>query len=120
MAEEDVRVLVVEDDHDLRQAISMALEVAAFVPLQAPDGEVAIEVATHNRIDLAIIDMALPGMNGYDVARQLRQSHPDAVLVAVSGKQRLVDLVGHCFHASIPKPFDMETLVSTCRRLLAK
>ena len=67
------RVLFVEDDSKIRQVISASLSDEGFEVVEAPSGEFAIAEVDLTALDLAIIDLRLPGINGIDVVRNLRQ-----------------------------------------------
>ena len=81
------RVLLVDDHRDSRRMLGMMLELSGHHVLEAGDGGAAVSMAMSERPDVAIVDIALPGIDGYEVARRLR-AHPgtrDIVLVALTG-----------------------------------
>jgi signal transduction histidine kinase len=82
-----LRVLVVDDNVDSADTMSMVLELKGAVTRTARDGHLALEAAAEFRPDVILLDIGLPGMNGHEVARTLRrQPHGrDVLLVAVSG-----------------------------------
>jgi DNA-binding response OmpR family regulator len=67
--------------------LSLLLESEGFVTRIAFEGEGAIAIAADFHPDLAVIDIGLPGMNGFEVARRLREMSPNMVLIALSGWQ---------------------------------
>src|SRR5213076_3247950 len=73
MATTDVRqtVLVAEDDEDIRTLVAYRMEKAGYAVLQARDGEEAVSLALEHRPDLAIIDVMMPRLDGYEATRQL-------------------------------------------------
>jgi len=75
MATTDVRqtVLVAEDDEDIRTLVAYRMEKAGYAVLQARDGEEAVSLALEHRPDLAIIDVMMPRLDGYEATRQLRE-----------------------------------------------
>jgi CheY-like chemotaxis protein len=80
------RILIVEDNEDARQMLQLLLVLAGHDVHAAGDGPSGIEMATLKRPDIAVIDLGLPGMDGYEVARRLRGGpHPDLRLIALSG-----------------------------------
>jgi PAS domain S-box-containing protein len=81
------RILVVDDNTDSAQAIEMLLELAGHHVEVAHDGLLALDVARRLHPDVVLLDIGLPGMNGYEVARQLRSlpEFRDTVLVALTG-----------------------------------
>ncbi len=66
------RILVVEDDLDNRRIVVKVLTSAGHRTLEAPDGSTAIAVARRERPDLIIMDLALPGMDGWEASRRLK------------------------------------------------
>ena len=66
-------VLVADDDPDILQLVAFRLERAGYAVVQAIDGEQALRVATELEPDLAVLDVMMPKLTGYDVTRRLRQ-----------------------------------------------
>ena len=66
------RVLVIDDGADLRESMSILLELLGHAVLTAPDGRSGIELARRERPDLALVDLGLPDLDGCEVARALR------------------------------------------------
>ena len=80
------RILIVEDNEDARQMLQMLLILAGHEVHAAGDGPSGIEMVTRTRPDIAVIDLGLPGMDGFEIARRLRSGpHGDLRLIALSG-----------------------------------
>ncbi|UQA57193.1 response regulator [Polyangium aurulentum] len=82
-----LRVLVVDDNHDAADTLAMLLEMMGHDVKTANDGLEAIKVAKSELPQVVLLDIGMPGMNGYDVARKLREQ-PETrgvVLVAMTG-----------------------------------
>jgi CheY-like chemotaxis protein len=81
------RVLIVEDNADSREMLKALLTLEGHEVFEAVDGPSAIEVMARERPDIAFIDIGLPGIDGYEVASQVRaQPHgADVYLVALTG-----------------------------------
>jgi signal transduction histidine kinase/CheY-like chemotaxis protein len=81
------RVVVVEDNPDIRETLCMLLHLWGHEVAIANDGRSGVDRVLEERPDVALIDVGLPGMNGYDVARAIRKSIPDGAirLIAVTG-----------------------------------
>jgi PAS domain S-box-containing protein len=82
-----LRVLVVDDNHDSAESLAMLFELTGHETRTVNDGLEAVEAAEKFRPDVVLLDIGLPKMNGYEVARRLRQ-HPWAktvLLVALTG-----------------------------------
>ena len=88
------RVLLVDDHRDSRRMLGLMLELSGHQVLEAGDGRAAVSLATSERPDVAIVDISLPGIDGYEVARRIR-AHPgtrDIVLIALTGYGHEEDL----------------------------
>jgi signal transduction histidine kinase len=83
------RVLVVDDNADIRDSLRMLLHMWGHDVSVAATGEKALELALHEHPDVALVDIGLPGINGYDVARQIRRASgswdSSIKLVAITG-----------------------------------
>jgi signal transduction histidine kinase len=80
------RILLVEDDHDAREALRALLEVEGHRVAAAVDGLAALELAASFQPEFVFIDLGLPGLDGFEVARRLRASGAkDVCLVALTG-----------------------------------
>lgn len=82
-----VPILVVEDDRDGRAALSELLRLWGYDVTMADDGVAGVAHAEEHRPAVALVDIDLPGLNGYEVARKIRDAHPDdtPLLVAMTG-----------------------------------
>jgi DNA-binding response OmpR family regulator len=116
------QVLVVEDDPDLRLLLRTVLQDAGFEVEETDSGPSALEALDGRPVDLVLLDLGLPGLDGHEVLRQLRVG-PDALLthlathpgVAVSREQFLREV----WHSRRPWQ-DPETVTEHVRRLRAK
>jgi CheY-like chemotaxis protein len=111
------RVLVVEDDADSREGLRNLLEVWGHDVIVAENGISGIEKAIEGRPDIALIDVGLPGLDGYAVALRLREllGNDEIFLIALTGyaepEDRLRALESG-FHAHLPKPINYSRLSS--------
>jgi PAS domain S-box-containing protein len=109
------RILVVDDNRDAAQSLSLLLNTVGHAVSLAYDGHAALEAALAERPEVVLLDIGLPGMDGYTVARALRQ-HPGLEkthLIALSGYGRQVDReqarkAG--FNGYLTKPVDFDEL----------
>jgi CheY-like chemotaxis protein len=119
------RVLVVDDNADAREAMKLLLEDEGHDVRSAGDGPTALESARSFRPEVVLLDIGLPGMDGYEVARALR-SEPGserALIVAVSGYGQADDrersrVAGFDHH--LLKPVTPERLLEIVRRPVPK
>jgi signal transduction histidine kinase/CheY-like chemotaxis protein len=108
------KVLVVDDNQDACEMLESALRHAGHLPAVAVNGPDAIERAAEFRPDVAVLDIGLPGMNGYELARQLRAAHPGIRLIALTGYSQTKDLEAAAlagFDAHCAKPITMPLLL---------
>lgn len=120
-------VLVVDDVADTRRLMRRVLERAGLRVAEAATGEQAIDVIARERPDLVVLDLRLPGISGFDVARWVRAS-PDSViartvLLACSAsvqpevEREALDAGADSFEG---KPFDIASFVDRIRQLIAQ
>jgi PAS domain S-box-containing protein len=107
------RVLVVEDNDDAREMLRNLLHLFGHEVHEACDGAAGIELARRLRPDAALIDIGLPGIDGYEVARRIRGDVPAARLVALTGYGQPEDrerALAAGFDVHLVKPVDPEQL----------
>ena len=112
------RVLVVEDNDDAREMLRNLLDTFGHEVHEASDGAAGVEEARRLRPDTALIDIGLPGMDGYEVARRIRADIPGTRLVALTGYGQPEDrerALAAGFDVHLVKPVDPDQL----QRLLA-
>ncbi len=82
-----LRILIADDNRDICETCATLVELWGHEPHVAADGMEALDLVDKVRPDIALIDIGMPGMNGYEVARRIRQSPhgKDVVLIAVTG-----------------------------------
>jgi two-component system OmpR family response regulator len=118
----EVRVLVVEDDRSARELLVAILDNDGYDVRAVSDGAAALEAAATFRPDLALVDGGLPGMNGSEVARRLRQGG-NVPIIFVTGADAAADIhAGFRMGADdyILKPFDPEELSWRVRAVLRR
>ena len=85
-------LLFIEDDHDIRAALRLALEDEGYKVLEAPDGTSGLRVFSVETVDLVLLDLRLPDMSGFDVCRELR-SKSLVPIIMVTAQTDTHDLV---------------------------
>ena len=111
------RILIVEDNRDAREALRILLGLAGHEVHEAQDGPSGVETAARLKPDLALIDIGLPGIDGYEVARRIRATETERGarmrLIAISGYGQPEDrrrALQAGFDAHLTKPVGMERL----------
>lgn len=115
-----MRILVVEDDVQLARQVASALTEAGHDPVIVHNGERALDKAKETPFDLIVLDIILPGMDGFDVLRHLRLQHMASRVLMLTARGEVKDRVtGLQLGADdyLPKPFAMRELVARVRAL---
>jgi DNA-binding response OmpR family regulator len=116
------RLLVVEDDLDIQATLHNLFAVEGYHVLLAPSGSAAIEMIQHEHVDLMVLDLMLPDMNGYEVCEHVRQSDissmPIVMLTALTQQRNVTMGLQVGADDYIKKPFAPDELLLRVRRLL--
>ena len=118
-----VRILVVDDDKNTRKYIEAVLTEENYTVLTATNGKEALDVMEREHIDLVILDIMMPEMDGYEFTKTLRDSNNNLPILMVSAKQLPKDkhkgfLVGTDDYMT--KPFDEEELILRIKAVLRR
>ena len=120
------RILVVEDDPSIRRVIVLALKSGGYTDVtETADGDAALEAAFRTRMDLVLLDLMLPGLDGISVCRRLR-TNPETAEVAIvmlTARGAECDIVSGLDAGAddyITKPFSKEVLLARIRAALRK
>ena len=116
------KVLIIDDDEELSELVSEYLSVEGFETEAVHDGETGLESALEGDHDLAILDVMLPKMNGFEVLRNLRKSSTLPVLMLTARGDDMERIVGLESGADdyLPKPFNPRELVARLRAILRR
>ena len=117
------RILVVEDDAHIRKLMCTVLKAHGFETLQAKDGLVALDVMEKEHIDLVVLDLMMPNMDGYEFTKQLRSVGETLPILMVTAKQEQTDknkgfLAGTDDYMT--KPVDEDELILRIKALLRR
>jgi len=118
----NIRVLVAEDDRAIRDLLVHHLERDGFSPVEAGDGPAALRLC-RDGIDLALLDVGLPGIDGFDIARTLRREGLGTPIVMITARADEVDrVVGFELGADdyVVKPFSPREVVARVRAILRR
>ena len=116
------RILVVDDDALLRRGLSFSLEKAGYRVTTAETAEDALAHARLDRPDLVLLDIGLPGMDGLDALRHLRDELGMAVIFLTARRRELDQVLGLELGADdyITKPFDLDVLLARIKAVLRR
>jgi len=120
---EPVRVLVVDDEPNIVDVISMALRFEGFEVESAPTGADAIAAVAARRPQLVVLDVMLPDFDGFEVARRLATAHVDVPIIFLTARDSTDDVVRGLTVGGddyVTKPFSLEELVARIRTILRR
>ncbi len=118
-----INVLIVDDDKNIRKLMGVVLERAGYKAYTAENGKVALELLDQVKVDIAIVDVTMPEIDGYEFTKTLRETKQGLPVIMVSAKQLPEDRKKG-FLAGIDdymvKPVDMEELLLHIKALLRR
>ena len=115
-------ILIIEDEPELVKVLGSYLEKAGYQVLSAYRGDTGLSTWEHKRPDLVILDLNLPGMDGLDVAREIRRKSDIPIIMLTARVEETDQLVGLELGADdyITKPFSPRLVVARVRALLRR
>jgi CheY-like chemotaxis protein len=112
---EAMRILVIEDNLDLRDYLRVALETQGYDVLTARNGHEALGYLNGHRVDVVLTDLFMPEMDGIETIATLRKTFPDLRVIAMSGRPG-VDYLAVArelgVNKTLRKPFEIEELLT--------
>lgn len=116
------KILIIDDDEELSELVTEYLLVEGFETESVHDGESGLQAASTGNYDLAILDVMLPKMNGFEVLRNLRKTSNLPVLMLTARGDDMERIVGLEIGADdyLPKPFNPRELVARLRAILRR
>jgi two-component system KDP operon response regulator KdpE len=115
------RVLVVDDEPPIRRFLRTSLSAQGYHVIEAEDGPSAKAALRQNAVDVIVLDLGLPGLDGFEIIKQLREQGSTIPIVVLSsrtdeaGKVRALDLGADDY---VTKPFGMDELIARLRTAL--
>ena len=120
---ESARILIIDDDENVRKILEMTLKANGYTVDTAKDGKEAIEKSNRNFYNLALVDIRLPDMEGTALLTAMRETTPKMVKIIVTGYPSLdntIEAVNKNADGYIVKPFKTEQLLSMIQEHLKK
>jgi len=117
------KILVVDDDANIRKLVGVILRDAGFDVCEATDGRDALLKFDENRIDLCVVDIMMPNMNGLDFCRNARNYYEDMPILMLTAKSEIgskIESYGLGADDYLTKPFEAEELLLRIRALLKR
>jgi len=118
-----INLLVVDDEEEFLNYVVKRLEIRDFNVIGVTSGEEAIEAAKKNPIDIALVDLKMPGIDGEETLKRLKEAHEWMEVVILTGHGS-IDSAFECSksgaYSYLQKPCDMETLLDTLKEAYMK
>ncbi|OBZ17584.1 response regulator transcription factor [Bacillus sp. FJAT-26390] len=116
------KILIVEDEPNFARFLELELRHASFEVTVAYDGTSGLAIALEHDFDLILLDVMLPGMNGFEVCRNIRE-HKKTLIMMLTARNKVTDKVTGLDYGAddyIPKPFAIEELFARMRALFRR
>src|SRR5690554_5361446 len=115
------QILIVEDDHDLREALVTTLELARYRVREAASGEKALEELARGPVDMVVSDVNMPGMSGHDLLAEVLKRYPGLPMMLITAYGQISDAVSAMQLGAIDylvKPFEPQVLVEAVEKVV--
>lgn len=123
MGNDKINLLIVDDEVQFLESISKSLEVRDFSVIAVNRGEKAIEAARKNPVDIALVDLKMPGINGEETLKVLKAEHPWMEVVILTG-HGTIDSAVECTrigaYSYLQKPCDLNELLEALKNAYKK
>ncbi len=116
------RIMIVDDEEDIRVSVSQIFEISGYEVTEAEDGNDCLNKLEHTIPNLVILDIMMPGMNGWDVAARIKEnskwSKIPIVFLTAKGDEMSIGMGGLASEEYIVKPFDIIKLKEKVEKIL--
>ncbi|MBU8880687.1 response regulator transcription factor [Bacillus sp. FJAT-29790] len=116
------KILIIEDEADLSEFIRLELEYEGYEVIVAFDGRVGLAIALNEEIDLVLLDLMLPSLNGIEVCRRIRSSK-NTPIIMITARDSVLDRISGLDSGAddyISKPFQIEELLARMRSVFRR
>lgn len=113
-------VMIVEDEESIRKFVKINLDRAGYNVLEAGSGEEGIAIASREKLDIVVLDVMLPGIDGFEVCKRLRVDHPHLGIIMLTAKSQDIDKIMGLEYGTddyMTKPFNPTELVLRLKSL---
>ncbi len=116
------KIMVVDDEMHIRELVRFYLDKAGFDTIEAANAEEALDIVENQYIDLAIVDIMMPGMDGFELVEQMRQYREFPVIMLTAKSQSKDKLRGFSLGIDdyVTKPFDPDELMARVKTILKR
>ena len=114
------RILVVEDDPSARESIILLLRIDRHIVTEARDGNEALDLLSRQSFDLVLLDYAMPGMQGWEVALNIKRITPALPILMVTAYLEKLSGIDTPVDAVLGKPFAMDELRTAIAKLVCQ
>jgi DNA-binding response OmpR family regulator len=117
------KILVIEDDISILRGLKDNLEFEGYDVLTETNGEKGLKVALEKKTDLVLLDIMLPGMNGYEICRKLKKEKPELPIIMITARGSEIDKVSGLDTGAddyVTKPFSIPELMARIRAVLRR
>lgn len=115
-------IMVVDDEKKIRKLVGMYLEKEGFKTIEVPDGKTALNLLQKNKVDLLVLDLMMPEMDGWEVCRELRKISGIPIIILTARGDEMDRIVGLELGADdyVVKPFSPRELVARVKAVLRR
>ena len=116
------KIMVVDDEMHIRELVRFYLDKAGFDTIEAANAEEALDIVENQNIDLAVVDIMMPGMDGFELVEQMRQYREFPVIMLTAKSQSKDKLRGFSLGIDdyVTKPFDPDELMARVKTILKR
>ena len=116
------KIMVVDDEMHIRELVRFYLDKAGFDTIEAANAEEALDIVENQYIDLAVVDIMMPGMDGFELVEQMRQYREFPVIMLTAKSQAKDKLRGFSLGIDdyVTKPFDPDELMARVKTILKR
>ena len=116
------KIMVVDDEMHIRELVRFYLDKAGFDTIEAANAEEAVDIVENQYIDLAVVDIMMPGMDGFELVEQMRQYREFPVIMLTAKSQSKDKLRGFSLGIDdyVTKPFDPDELMARVKTILKR